>query len=78
LRTEAMMGIFVFSCALLIEPLMPAQTDVKQPWREGDRPAQPEARGTERPIPEPSSPQSAPQHAQPWGDDIEWPDAWRS
>jgi O-antigen ligase len=78
LRTEAMMGIFVFSCALLIEPLMPAQTDVKQPWREADRPAQPETRGAERPIPEPSSPQSAPEHAQPWGDDIEWPDAWRS
>jgi protein involved in polysaccharide export with SLBB domain len=85
LRTEALMAIFAFSCALLIEPLGPAHADSNS---EASQKAgqSPERQNSVLPIVEPvgqlsknaPAAPSALQAIVPWGGDIEWPDDWRS
>jgi O-antigen ligase len=80
LRTGAMMAVFAFSCALLVEPLVGASV------RRGPHGA--EARSEQEisrmPMP-PATPKildAAPARPRPgpperWGEDVDWPDEWR-
>ncbi len=72
LRTGAMMAVFAFACALLIAPLRSVE--------EAPRPAQ--KAGLSRRA-APAAPQAAPpkvmtQHGGRWGEDVEWPQEWRT
>jgi O-antigen ligase len=86
LRTDAIMAIFAFSCALLIEPMTPAQADVSYD-REGHQ-QKPQCRALEEQgasvVNMPGSSEreqpdalSSSQPAASWGEDIEWPETWR-
>jgi O-antigen ligase len=84
LRTDAMMAIFAFSCALLIEPLAPAQNEralqhsFSTTASEDDAPrlATPKTL-TSGDRPGPMAERPSPKPAERWGEDIEWPDKWR-
>jgi hypothetical protein len=86
LRTDAIMAIFAFSCALLIEPVTSAQADVGHD-REGHQ-QKPQCRALEEQgasvVNMPGSSErkqpdalSSSQPAASWGEDIEWPETWR-
>jgi O-antigen ligase len=102
LRTGAMMAIFAFSCALLVEPLRPPQREpraLESEPRAAQRGRHPDAVAAAKepalakasPVPAnrprpPASPSAQPTAAPAappargggrWGEDIEWPDAWR-
>lgn len=93
LRTTAMMAIFAFSCALFIEPLHPAQSGLRvapEPGQQGlSKPKEAamgeglDAPNRSRRLQSPASPPIKPPAEQVtprggrWGEDIEWPDAWR-
>jgi O-antigen ligase len=84
LRTGAIMAVFAFSCALLIEPLAPA-------WHEtAVEPAKAREQTTDlvsRAAParvaaaadgtDTASAKTPPQPKGRWGEDVEWPDQWR-
>lgn len=88
LRTAALMGIFAFGCGLMVEPLT---ADARRPERKSQIPHDaPAARAAHRPaaapavaaLPAASNAASAPaapprKPAARWGEDIEWPEAWR-
>lgn len=65
LRTTAMVTIFAFSCAILIEP--PASATPAEP-----PPRRSSGRRKERPAPSPDAP---PEEG--WGAEMEWPEAWK-
>lgn len=65
LRTTAMVTVFAFACAILIEPPVPT-TPHEQPARRSSR------RRKERPAP---SPEATPEEG--WGAETDWPDAWK-
>jgi len=92
LRTGAMMAIMAFACALMIEPLVEAESRVRaEPQDRPDRVqhpgpprAEPEVRlpATARPSPPPVTMSEAPAAAprpkiERWAQDIEWPEEWR-
>jgi O-antigen ligase len=77
LRTAAMMGIFAFACALLIEPLIGTQDAVQT----RSQPAWGLERAGPRLAPQPaaasSSPAGSSKPRQRWGVGVTWPDEWR-
>src|SRR5262249_49056699 len=85
LRTGAIMGLLAFACGLLVEPLgveektsAPEQvraTRPRQPAIKERIPAGVVARQLREP---PSLGDAKPQHAQRWGEDIQWPSEWRA
>jgi O-antigen ligase len=89
LRTAAMMGIFTFACGLMIEPLAAAdraaQRHAHVPARAGraaPAPAPADISDTPSPPSVPSDPEPAvtrqpPRGAARWGEDVDWPAAWR-
>jgi hypothetical protein len=89
MRTEAIMAVFAVSCALLMEPLRPAESAVRSAIRSAARrkPASnlpPQSFPTQSvpavlsavPVPETVA-WRAPQAGGRWGEEIEWPDEWR-
>ncbi len=89
LRTNALMAVFAFACAMLVRPVAMDEAEASRA-QDGDRPsAQPPRReGEPTGIGKGAATSSAesgkfktpprrPVGGQ-WGDDIEWPDAWRS
>jgi O-antigen ligase len=82
LRTGAMMAVFAFSCALMVEPLAAAPIHDRPPGAEeqSDQNVPGAAMPHAPPIPrEPVSAAAKPTPPQPerWGEEIEWPDQWR-
>src|SRR5262249_26537308 len=84
LRTGAIMGLLAFACGLLIEPLgveekmSPHQVRAARPRQPAIKeriPAGVVARQLREP---PSLGDAKPQHAQRWGEDIQWPSEWRA
>lgn len=87
LRTGAMMAIFAFACALLLEP--PAEPKVSKESASSHlrRASQGQHRTHQQwPADAPAMPSSPPapeklraprSHIQRWGQDVEWPAAWR-
>ena len=94
LRTDAMMAIFAFSCALLVEPFWDAENatrSAREPSQERTRrkelkpPASAAPVAGASPPPRPASsrgadkpPKPTPQPPARWGQDIDWPKEWRS
>jgi O-antigen ligase len=93
LRTGAMMAVFAFSCALLIEPLRPAEPEVSvaqrshlvEPPRHRNVPARIASSPSSRrhPVSDlghvPEVPSGPMQQTGGrWGDDISWPEEWRN
>ncbi len=88
LRTGAMMAVFAFSCALLVEPLMPARDEKaldRGLMRRSKEPAPPPPVALSKPQTPPPAPrpQSAPEKplqkpTERWGEEIEWPEQWRN
>lgn len=93
LRTGAMMAVFAFSCALLIEPLRPAEPEASDAQRSHSR--EPRRHGTgaaraasshgsgERSVSVLDRALDAPpapkqQTGGRWGEDISWPEEWRN
>jgi O-antigen ligase len=79
LRTGAMMAVFAFACALLIEPL--ADADAAIDSASADRHATPQRNVPKPPVPVLAAPRPEPPAAPApskgrWGEDIEWPEAW--
>jgi O-antigen ligase len=77
LRTTAMLTVFAFCCALLLPAAKELQVENTMPQRE--------ARDLEAHVPlgpqKPATPtiETSPiAKSEPWGKDIEWPEAWRS
>jgi O-antigen ligase len=84
LRTEAMMAVFAFCCALLVEPLIPALNEMKfRPRRERERSGEeiPRVAAPQAPrasdVPAGTSEKPSRQPPERWGEDIDWPDQWR-
>ena len=86
LRTDAMMAIFALSCAMLVNPVTSEQVQIggqERDWQSASPFARDERGSTSRKNPVASSAEdrrSEKPLAQPdgkWGDEIEWPDAWR-
>lgn len=86
LRTAAMMGIFAFACGLMIKPLAADRRTHRQaqfPARAGrEAPAPADISDTPSPPslpvdPEPVAARQPPRGAARWGEDVEWPAAWR-
>ena len=82
LRTGAIMAVFAFSCALLVEPLVgaPARRGPKRAEarseQEISRTAMPRApAAAKEPDAAPARPRPAPPER--WGEDVDWPDEWR-
>jgi O-antigen ligase len=63
LRTTALITLFAFACAILIEPVQP-MPEASEPRRRRSR---------ERPA----KPSSGPQPQGEWGADLAWPEAWK-
>ena len=84
LRTGAIMAVFAFSCALLIEPLAPAwhETTV-EPAKAREQTMAAVSRAAPARVPavaDGADTASAPTPPRPkgrWGEDVEWPDQWR-
>lgn len=87
LRTGAMMCVFAFGCALLVEPLRAGRREADVSARDPVE-APFDALGAEQPWGHPPWPVQtpelapAPDPARPaagglWGEDIEWPEVWR-
>jgi O-antigen ligase len=84
LRTGAIMAIFAFSCALLIEPVAPAwHATAVEPARAREQTMNLVSRTAPARVPavaDGASTASAKPPPQPkgrWGEDVEWPDQWR-
>ena len=86
LRTSAMLAVFAFSCALLVPPTTPtealaADAELSRHSRREEsqnltpRDSRRPRGGLADPI-KPDSP-SSPRPREPWGQSIEWPEAWR-
>jgi len=85
LRTGAMMAVFAFSCALLVEPLNPARDEMKvEPKiaRARSEEAIPRIAAPQAPTaadgPDGTSVKPVQQPQGQWGEDINWPDQWRN
>jgi hypothetical protein len=85
LRTDAMMAIFAFSCALLVEPLAGRQESGKAVVGATRRKASAAAEQraatatavSKGPRPASSGAETLPQHLQGrWGEDVDWPAEW--
>jgi O-antigen ligase len=84
LRTGAIMAVFAFSCALLIEPLAPAWDEMtaKSAKAREQTMASISRAGPAR-VPatadgaDTASAKTSPQPKGRWGEDVEWPDQWR-
>lgn len=83
LRTDAIMAVFAFCCAMMVEPLKPPQDDIAAPTamtRAGIGEPMPRlaarlpaaAGGTARPPGQPPTSVGGR-----WGEGIEWPEEWR-
>ena len=84
LRTGAIMAVFAFSCALLIEPLAPAwHATAVEPARAREQTMDLVSRAAPARVPavaegaDTASAKTPPQPKGRWGEDIEWPDQWR-
>jgi O-antigen ligase len=85
LRTGAIMAVFAFSCALLIEPLAPAwhETAVepakaREPTMASVSPAVPARVPAVADGADTAAAKTQPQPKGRWGEDVEWPDQWRN
>jgi len=82
LRTSAMITVFAFACALMVEP-PPSVRRSEAVEEEEQWPHQPLASAMARSAMQPAPPPSAMTGGAPrpagkrWGEDIEWPQAWR-
>jgi O-antigen ligase len=83
LRTGAMMAVFAFSCALLVEPLVaaparhrPHGAEEARSERELSRTAMPQAPAAAK-EPEAALARPRPRSPERWGEDVDWPDEWR-
>jgi hypothetical protein len=77
LRTAAMMGVFAFACALLIEPVAGARGGF-QTMSRGVRVLQrAEPKLVAQPAVASSAPAGSPKPRQRWGADVAWPEEWR-
>jgi O-antigen ligase len=84
LRTGAIMAVFAFSCALLIEPLPPAWHEMTvEPAKAREQTMDAISRAGPARVPataDGADTASAKTPQQPkgrWGEDVEWPDEWR-
>jgi hypothetical protein len=84
LRTEAIMAVFAFSCALLIEPLAPAWDEMTvEPAKAREQTMDSISRAGPARVPatadgaDTASAKTSPQPKGRWGEDVEWPDQWR-
>ena len=89
LRTNALMAIFAFACALLVDPLAaeamaePAGADLRhEGHRQGSHDKRERAAGPRQPPAMPANPVREsvrlPAEARGrWGEDVPWPDQWR-
>jgi O-antigen ligase len=84
LRTGAIMAVFAFSCALLIEPLAPAWDEMtvesakaREQTMDSISPAAPARVPATADGADTASAKTSPQPKGRWGEDVEWPDQWR-
>jgi hypothetical protein len=84
LRTGAIMAIFAFSCALLIEPLAPAWDEMTvESAKAREQTMDSISRAGPARVPatadgaDTASAKTSPQPKGRWGEDVEWPDQWR-
>jgi O-antigen ligase len=83
LRTEAMMAVFAFACALLVEPLAQAPSVASgRPLRSREAGEGNTAGASTLPVPPiavpPVGTPAKPRRSlEPWGEGIEWPESWR-
>jgi O-antigen ligase len=84
LRTGAIMAVFAFSCALLIEPLAPAWHETAvEPVKAREQTMDLASRAAPARVPavadgaDTASLKKPPQPKGRWGEDVEWPDQWR-
>ena len=84
LRTEAIMAVFAFSCALLIEPLAPAWDEMTvESAKAREQTMASVSRAAPARVPavaggaDTASAKTPPQPKGRWGEDVEWPDQWR-
>lgn len=84
LRTEAIMAVFAFSCALLIEPLAPAWDEMTvESAKAREQTMDSISRAGPARVPatadgaDTASAKTSPQPKGRWGEDVEWPDQWR-
>jgi O-antigen ligase len=84
LRTGAIMAVFAFSCALLIEPLAPAwdemtveSTKAREQTMDSISRAGPARVPATADGADTASAKTSPQPKGRWGEDVEWPDQWR-
>jgi O-antigen ligase len=84
LRTGAIMAVFAFSCALLIEPLAPAWDEMtvesakaREQTMDSISPAGPARVPATADGADTASAKTSPQPKGRWGEDVEWPDQWR-
>jgi O-antigen ligase len=84
LRTGAIMAVFAFSCALLIEPLAPAWDEMtvesakaREQTMDSISPAGPARVPATADEADTASAKTSPQPKGRWGEDVEWPDQWR-
>jgi O-antigen ligase len=84
LRTGAIMAVFAFSCALLIEPLAPAWDEMTvESAKAREQTMDSISRAGPARVPatadgaDTASAKTSPQPKGRWGEDVEWPDQWR-
>jgi hypothetical protein len=84
LRTGAIMAVFAFSCALLIEPLTPAWDEMTaESAKAREQTMASISRAGPARVPatadgaDTASAKTSPQPKGRWGEDVEWPDQWR-
>jgi O-antigen ligase len=84
LRTEAIMAVFAFSCALLIEPLAPAWDEMTvESAKAREQTTASVSRAAPARVPaaadgaDTASAKTSPRPKGRWGEDVEWPDQWR-
>jgi hypothetical protein len=84
LRTGAIMAVFAFSCALLIEPLAPAWDEMTvESAKAREQTMDSISRAGPARVPatadgaDTASAKATPQPKGRWGEDVEWPDQWR-
>jgi O-antigen ligase len=84
LRTGAIMAVFAFSCALLVEPLAPAwHGTTVEPAKAREQSMDLASRAAPGRVPavadgaDTASAKKPPQPKGRWGQDVEWPDQWR-
>ena len=84
LRTGAIMAVFAFSCALLIEPVVPAwHGTTVEPAKAREQTVDLASRAAPARVPavadgaDTASAKKPPLPKGRWGEDVEWPDQWR-